>query len=144
MNDKHSLAEESSHSLSEESLSLDEGFKTAGVYSAKGKEEYESDGSPEIGHKTITLHGNLDKVFNGCLKVLKERVAWWGEGSEILKEESPQFIEAYINGSTITVETKQAKTGMVEIYFQSSDSWDSDTDRKNADKFKDLILAELG
>ncbi len=98
-------------------------------------------------HKTFTLRGDLDGIFNGCLKVLKERIRLRGN-SRILKMEGPKYIKALIGGFVITVETRWVKKGIVEIYFQSDSQWlttkfDNGTNQKNVEIFEDLILAEM-
>lgn len=99
-------------------------------------------------HKTFTLRGNLDVVFDGCLKVFENRIRM-KKNSQILKMERPKSIKAIIGGSVIIVETRQVKKGVVEIYFQSDSQWlttkfDFGLNQRNVDLFEGLILAEVG
>ena len=99
-------------------------------------------------HKTFILRENLNRVFDGCLNVLKERIDL-RQNSRISEMAKPKFIEALIGGSRIIVKTKLVRKGVTEIYFQSDSKWlttkfDWGTNQKNVDKFEDLILAEIG
>jgi len=99
-------------------------------------------------HETITLYGDIDKIFYRCLKVIRERIKL-RKNSRILKMEKPKFIKALIGGSIITIETRQVEKDVTEIYCQSDSQWltakfDWGTNQRNVDKFECLILTEVG
>jgi hypothetical protein len=98
-------------------------------------------------HKTITVKGNINDIFNTCFRVIGARMQV-NKNSHMWKWKEPQFIRATVGGLKTTIITEQVENSNVAVHIHSDNpyvtaKWDWGKNRKNIDKIEGFIRAEL-
>ncbi|MBL7208853.1 MAG: hypothetical protein ISS52_02020 [Dehalococcoidia bacterium] len=112
------------------------------------KKCYKSGRSARAKDNTIILRGDINEVFNRCLKVIDARVRM-RTNSRIIMMDRPKRIKALIGGFVISVTTRRMRDNKVRIYFLSDCQWvttkiDFRMNQRNVDRFDRLLRLEMG
>jgi hypothetical protein len=111
------------------------------------KKYYELGKSARAKGKTIILHGDINEVFNKCLKVIDTRIGMRTD-SRIIIMDRPKLIKAIFGDSILTVKARYIQNNKVRIDFLSDSQWvttkiDFGVNQRNVDKFDRLIRSEM-
>lgn len=111
------------------------------------KKYYKLGKSARAKDKTIILHGDINEIFNKCLKVIDTRIGM-RTNSRIIIMDRPKLIKAIFGDSILTVKARFMQNNKVRVDFSSDSQWvttkiDFGVNQRNVDKFECLILAEM-